>query len=173
MDGTASTLVRPGEPAEVEEAPDPDGGGIRWLLGAVFALSTAAGVVHLALTEHHFAEWWVAGVFFGVVAIAQLGFAVLVLLPTTRSALAVLGVLGNLAVVGTYVMSRTTGVPVGWHAWTPEEVGVLDLGTTVAELALICCLLALVPARLRPWLVNLLFGCALLAVAMRLAGLLT
>ena len=143
------------------------------LLAAVFTLSTAAGGVHLALAEHHFEEWWLYGVFFVATAAAQLIFAVLFLLPPTRPAFAVLGIAGNTAVLATYVMSRTTGVPVGWHAWTPEEVGVVDFGTAVAEVALICCLLPFVPPRLRPWLVNVLFGCALVAVALRLVGVLT
>lgn len=148
------------------------GGPPRWLLAAVVALSAGAGAVHLAVANHHFEEWWVSGVFFVVVATAQLVFAGLLLLPATRPVLAVLGIVGNLAVVATYVLSRTIGVPVGWHAWTPEKVGVVDFGTTGAEVALIVCLLPYVPRRLRPWIVNGLCACGLLAWGLRLTGVL-
>lgn len=151
----------------------PGPAGQRWLLAAVALLSSAAGVTHLAVAGHHFEEWWLSGVFFVVVAAAQLIFPPLFLVPQPRAALAVAGIVGNLAVVATYAMSRTTGVPIGWHRWTPEDVGLLDFGTTVAEVALIICLLAFVPARLRPWLVNGLFACGLLAWGMRAAGFLT
>jgi len=71
------------------------------------------------------------------------------------------------------VMSRTSGVPVGWHAWTPEAVSPVDFVTAVAEVALIACLLRFVPSRLHPWAVNLVFGAALLAIGLRMAGMLT
>ncbi len=144
-----------------------------WLVGLVVALSTGAGAVHLAEANHHFAEWWWAGVFFVAVAAAQLAFAPLFLLPSTRPAFAVLGIVGNLAVIGVYVMSRTTGVPVGWHRWTPEQPGILDVSTTLVELALVLILLAFVSARQRRWLVNLLCLCGVAAWTLRAAGMLT
>jgi len=130
-------------------------------------------MVHLAVAGHHFEEWWVYGAFFVGVAVAQLGFAVLFVLAPLRPGLAVAGVLGTVAVVAAYVLSRTTGVPIGWHAWIPEPVGALDFGTTVAEVALILCLLPFVASRARSRIVNFLFVCAVLAWGMRLAGILT
>ena len=142
------------------------------LLVAIFVLSTVAGGIHLSVTDHHFAEWWVYGVFFLAITVAQLLFAVLFLLPPMRPSLAVLGILGNLAVVGTYLLSRTIGVPIGWHAWTPEPVGVLDFTSTLTEVVLILCLLPFVPAKMRPWVVNILGACGIAAWALRLTGVL-
>ncbi len=166
---TASTLA-PATPAPTREDRTATSG---WLVGLVVVLSSSAGAVHLAEANHHFAEWWWAGVFFVVVAAAQLTFAPLFLLPSTRSAFAVIGIAGNLAVIGVYVMSRTTGVPVGWHRWTPEPARPLDVSTTLVELALVVILLAFVSARQRRWLVNLLCLCGVVAWGLRATGFLT
>ncbi|MBA2509555.1 MAG: hypothetical protein H0V32_12800 [Nocardioidaceae bacterium] len=157
----------PGQP----DAPPADPVERPALLAGIFALTTAAGGAHLAVAGHGFEDGLLYGGFFVTVAAAQLALAALIMVPALRSLVAVAGVLGNFAVVATYVLSRTVGVPVGWHAWKPEEAGALDLSTTVVELALIGCLLQLVPPRLRPWIVNFLCVCALAAWAWRLTVL--
>lgn len=95
-----------------------------------------------------------------------------------------LGIVGNLTIVLTYVASRTVGLPVtppegagadegGGHGefgeagvGFTEGVGVVDLATTAAELMLIGVLVSLLPGRLRSVTCN-----ALLLVGVALWGL--
>jgi hypothetical protein len=103
------------------------------LVVAMASLSAGAGVIHLAVTGEHFAEFWLSGVFFLVVGAAQLIWVVAVLLrpmPATLTA----GAIGNAAVVGVWVLSRTVGLPVGPDAGTPEVVRGLDGLATVFEI---------------------------------------
>ena len=111
-------------------------------LALAVVLSLATGWVHLAYTESHFESWWGYGVFFLAVGLGQglLG-AALLRWPSARVAL--LGVVGNLAVVLMYVISRTDGVPIGPHANVAEKAKTVDLLTTAGEIVLIVVLIAL------------------------------
>jgi hypothetical protein len=42
----------------------------------------------------------------------------------------------SLLVVGLWAVSRSTGLPVGGAAWTPEPVGALDVAATADEVLL-------------------------------------
>jgi hypothetical protein len=109
-------------------------------------LSTGAAVVHFAVIAQHLDEWWLTGIFFIVVAVFQLGWALLVLLrpsPLVYPSGAVI----NALVVVTWIVSRTSGVPVGPEAGEPESIGFPDALATAYEVLLV----ALVAARmLRP-----------------------
>jgi FtsP/CotA-like multicopper oxidase with cupredoxin domain len=111
-------------------------------------LSAIAALAHLWAVPEHFREWWGYGLFFLVVAAGQ-GFYGGILPGRPRPYLLPLGVAGNLAVVALYVVTRTVGVPFfGPHAGEVEGVGALGLTATVAELALVVALVALLrPAR--------------------------
>jgi hypothetical protein len=110
--------------------------------------SLAAAGIHFGVMGQHFEESFVLGLFFAVVAWAQVLWAVALLLAPTRSIL-LLGGIGNLAVIGVWMVSRTAGVPLGTTPWTPEAVGGADLVATALEaVAVIACTAIVVrPAR--------------------------
>ncbi len=111
------------------------------------ALSLLAGLLHVSAMPRHYAEWWGYGMFFLVVAIAQmlLGDG---LLYRPRQRLFLAGLIGNLAVISLYVVTRTAGIPFfGPHAGEVEAVGAIDLASVVAEAALVAALLLLLRVR--------------------------
>jgi len=132
----------------------------------------AAGI-HLYVTPEHFSEWWVYGVFFIVVAGGQLATIPLVIWWRTPQILTTL-VAANVALVLIWVVSRTSGLPIGppvldetggladpkvggygAHAvGVPESVGVLDLTATISELIVVIVLCAMLPANWRRWVLN-------------------
>lgn len=94
----------------------------RWALFVGAALSVEAAWVHLWLVPQAFFDWWGFGAFFLGVGLAQAVLAAALLVRPTG--LIVLGgIVGNLVVVTTYVLSRTTYMPAGPHAGSPETVG--------------------------------------------------
>jgi hypothetical protein len=101
----------------------PDGVVIRWWAACA---SFGAGLIHLAVVSEHASEWWLYGVFFLVLGIVQLAWAVEVMdsdrLPVPRLFAAM-----NAAVVGLWLVTRTTGLPVGPEPWEAEAVGTADL----------------------------------------------
>jgi hypothetical protein len=109
---------------------------------AAFA-SLGAGLVHLAVTREHLAEWWVYGVFFAVVGAAQVAWAVAALgasgHPPLRRPVAV----GNAALVLLWLLTRTSGLPVGPERWSAEAFGRPDVLCVVLELAAVGVLLLL------------------------------
>jgi hypothetical protein len=93
--------------------------------------------MHLWAAPEHLEEWWGYGAFFLVLAIAQglYGFG---LLRRPSRPFLLLGVSGNVAVVILWLVTRTTGIPLlGPHAGEVEEVGVLDLVCTLAEVGIV------------------------------------
>lgn len=137
--------------------------------GAAAALSLAVAWVHLAYVSSHLRQWWAYGAFFLAAGVGQALFAPLVLRRPVPWVAAV-GIAGNLAIVGMYVVSRTTGPPLGPHAHVPEPAGAIDLATTAAEIALVGVLLTLLGARARRWTVNLIVAGGALLWALRLGG---
>lgn len=105
-------------------------------------LSAVAGLVHVAVAPDHWAEWWGYGLFFLVVAGAQLAFALILLKRPARVWIAA-GILGNALVVALYVVTRTVGIPVGPEAGAVEAVAAIDLLSKGTELLLIALLGAL------------------------------
>ncbi|HEY1621635.1 MAG TPA: hypothetical protein VGG25_28705 [Streptosporangiaceae bacterium] len=107
-----------------------------YILGALAALSVGAAAIHFAVIFEHFSENVLYGVFFLVIAWAQLIWAALVLWRPSRTVLW-LGILGNAIIIAVYVASRTVGLPVGPDLNHPEAVGGLDVASVVLEVALI------------------------------------
>ena len=136
------------------------------LLGAMAALSAGAAAIHFAVMFEHFSEYSLYGVFFLVLAWAQLVWpVVLISLPfltwapararpprfpagwsrsglTPRAArrLAVwlwLGVVGNAGVLVIYFSSRSIGLPLGPDTKTVEAWGGLDLVCAIEEILLV------------------------------------
>jgi hypothetical protein len=109
-------------------------GSAGWAAAAVAAwTSYAAGVIHLAVTPEHFGESALYGWFFLVVFAGQVGFAVLAAW-RTDARLFVLAAAGQLALTGLWLLTRTSGIPLGPEAGEVEAVGVLDLACVVAQL---------------------------------------
>jgi hypothetical protein len=129
------------------------------------ALSAGAGLVHFANAGPHFDEWWGYGLFFLLVACAQLAWAAAVLAqPTPSRRLLLAGAVGNLAVAAVWVLSRTAGAPVGPGAGGPESVGLIDAACTAFEVLVAAVIL--VP--LRP---SRRVGAVASVAAMAVAGL--
>jgi hypothetical protein len=107
-----------------------------YLLGALASLSAAAAAIHFAVVFEHFKDYALYGVFFLVLAWAQLIWPAVLLWRPSRLWLW-LGLAGNAAVLAVYVASRTVGLPFGPDLHHPEPVGALDVVSGVLEFALI------------------------------------
>src|SRR5689334_14518097 len=102
----------------------------------------ASAAAHLVVTPGHFDEYVPYGVFFLVLTVAQVAVA-LMLLGRPRRELVALVAYGSAAVVVLWLVSRTTGLPVGPQRWAPEGFGVLDVVSSAAELVTaVACLTA-------------------------------
>jgi hypothetical protein len=114
----------------------------------VALLSIGAAVVHFAVIAQHLDEWWLTGLFFVSIALFQLAWGLLVLIrPSAR--VYVVGALANALIVVTWIVSRTTGVPIGPEAGEAEAVGFPDALSTAFEIVLVALLAALVVGRRR------------------------
>jgi hypothetical protein len=137
----------------------------------VAALSFVAAGIHLAVIDGHVQEWWAYGAFFLACGLGQAALAVLIL-RRTPPWLVLTGIVGNLAIVGMYVLSRTNGPPLGPHAGRAEPAALLDVACAVAELGAIVALLGLLPERLGRLTTTLLALTGLALWAARLTGML-
>ena len=122
------------------------------LLKWAAALSILASIVHGALVDQHFQEWWAFGVFFMLAATAQglYGFAILASHIMNGSPINerwparaqrsffLAGIGGNAALVLIYVASRTVGVFGEVEPW--DALGVT---TKAVELAVVAVLVML------------------------------
>jgi hypothetical protein len=90
----------------------------------------------------HFEEYTLFGVFFVVTAIAQLGWALWLVLRPSRWLLG-LGAVGNLSIAAVWGVDRIWGLPIGPEHWTPERVGFADSASSAFEILLALCCLAL------------------------------
>ena len=107
-----------------------------WLYAAA-GLSVLAGLLHLIVMPEHFDEWLGYGLFFLVLALAQLVYSVLLLRrPSSRTVL-VAGIVGNALIIGLWAVTRTVGIPLGPASGEVEAIGVVDTVSKLAELALI------------------------------------
>lgn len=94
--------------------------------------SVLAGFIHYIVLPEHLAEWWVYAAFFTTLGMFELIWAALVFTGRNRPVLLV-GVLVNVAVLVLWVVTRTTGLPIGPEPGTPEAVGIWDLASCAAE----------------------------------------
>ncbi len=117
------------------------GRDLRWVGAAAL---TGAAVVHLAVVPEHLADWSAAGVFFVLLAVAEVGVALLVLRQPNRAVvwLVALASVGPLAL---WAWSRAVGLPFGPEAGVAEAVGPADVAAcflTLTSLAAAVALLA-------------------------------
>ncbi|MEX2552877.1 MAG: hypothetical protein WD627_07770 [Actinomycetota bacterium] len=99
-------------------------------------LSAAAGLIHLATAFSHFGVSALHGAFFIGTGVSQLAAAALLTYRSRRWVL-VATASGNAVILAIWVMSRTTGIPVEPHPWTPEPVGIADAVASLLELVLV------------------------------------
>ncbi|HJQ29865.1 MAG TPA: multicopper oxidase domain-containing protein [Rubrobacter sp.] len=103
------------------------------------ALTMVAALIHVWVSPEHFEEWWLFGVLFVFVALLQGFYGVALWLWGGRTVY-ILGIVGNLAIVVFYLVTRTVGVPFGPHMGEVEAVGGLGLAATMSEVALVAML---------------------------------
>jgi hypothetical protein len=144
---------------------------------ALALLSMGAAVIHFVVIPGHWDEYWGQGLFFIVAAVAQLLWAVWVVVAPSRL-LYLAGVAGNAAIVALWVVTRTYGVPAGPGAGEREAVEFADTLATVFEVLLVLGALALArtaPARAVRWPAGALaatVALALVVAALTVASLL-
>jgi hypothetical protein len=124
------------------------GEGSERTLRIAVALSATAALIHLWALPEHWAEWWGYGAFFLAMAVGQ-GLYALVLLPRPSQLLFSIGIWSNLAIIVLYVVSRTSGVPIGPHSPHIDPVGVLDMTATISEVGLVGVLVTLLTGTAR------------------------
>lgn len=113
------------------------------LLSVAAVLSLAAAAIHGWVAPEHFAEWWGYGLFFLVATVAQALYAVVLLRSPTETVLRV-GIVGNLAIIVVWVVTRTLGIPLfGPEAGEVEAVGQIDMASKLVEVLLIALLITL------------------------------
>ncbi|HET7474924.1 MAG TPA: hypothetical protein VFJ97_02750 [Dermatophilaceae bacterium] len=117
---------------------------IRLLLAAGLA---GSAVVHLSVLPEHLREWAAAGVFFGLLAVAELATAGLVLLRAHRVTwLAAAAV--SVAPLSVWLWSRTAGLPFGPGVGAREAIGLADAAAGALEvLTLVLAVVCLRPRR--------------------------
>lgn len=99
---------------------------------AVF--TAGAALIHFGVAGEHFAQWWLYGIFFLVLAAWQLAWSVLCW-QSARRWLLVAGIVVNIGVVVLWTITRSTGLPFGPTPGVAEAVGVPDVLSAVLELA--------------------------------------
>jgi hypothetical protein len=163
----------PEAPAAGPPEPKRAAGSEPVLRPALALLSVGAAVIHFVVVPGHWDEYWGQGLFFIVAAIAQLLWAIWVVVAPSRL-LYLAGAAGNAAIVALWVVTRTYGVPAGPGAGEREAVEFADTLATVFEVLLVVGALALArtaPARPIRWPAGALVASAL--VALVVAGLTT
>ena len=97
------------------------------LAQAVIATTAAgAAVVHFAMFPDHFQESTLLGLGIAVAGWFQLAIAALVMLRPSRKVVGA-GLVGSLALIGAWAMSRTVGLPLPGDAGNAEDPGTIDL----------------------------------------------
>jgi hypothetical protein len=135
----------------------------------VALLSVAAAYVHLAYTQSHWQEWWAYGAFFLAAAVGQALFAPAVIC-WRAPGLLLAGIAGNLAIAGMYLLSRTSGPPLGPHAHVIEPARSVDLVTAAAEIGLVGLLVMLLADRAGKSVINVLVLAGAVLWGLRLTG---
>jgi hypothetical protein len=115
----------------------------------VALLSIGAAVIHFAVVAEHFDEWWLTGLFFLGLGVFQLAWGLLVFVAPSRL-LYLVGAVANALVVVLWIVSRTSGVPVGPEAGEAEPVALPDSLATAFEIVLVVVLVLLLAVRTAP-----------------------
>jgi hypothetical protein len=103
---------------------------------ALAFLSLGAAAIHFVMIAPHFNESSLFGLAFALMAWFQLAWALFVIRSLRRDVL-LAGVIGNLAIIGTWAISRTVGLPVGPGSGVAEPAGFIDVLSVVLEAAVV------------------------------------
>jgi hypothetical protein len=109
--------------------------------------SAAAAGVHAAVGPAHYTENALFGLFFAGSALAQIGWAAAMVIRPSRALLEV-AVLGNLAVVALWAVTRTVGL--GALLPAPEGVGTWDTCCAIWEVSVALTCACMLRTRLDP-----------------------
>jgi len=123
--------------------------------GAVAVLSGVAAGIHLGVAPEHFAEWWGYGAFFVLAAMGECALVALLAL-RPRPWVVQAGIWASLATMLMYLVSRTSGIPLGPETGVVEAVELPGLAATAAEGALVVVLCQLLDGRERRHTLNAL-----------------
>lgn len=109
---------------------------------ALAAASTCAAAIHFSVTDEHFRQYWLFGAFFLATGALQMVWAMAALVRPSRS-LCLAAIVINAPIVALWVLSRTSGLPIGPEAGSAEPVALLDILATACEIALVAAALPL------------------------------
>lgn len=113
---------------------------------SVGACVIVSGSAHGLVTQEHFQEWWGYGVFFLATAVCLIGFGLALITDAIdprympgdvnrlRRLMYTVGAVGNVSILGLYLVTRTAGIPFGPGSGSVESVGLIDLVAKAAEL---------------------------------------
>lgn len=104
-----------------------------WLRALAAAPTLSAGIIHLAQVSIHLAEGWLFAVFFLGLGLIQLVAAGLLLLRPWARFWFVLGIAGSGLTIVIWVVSRSTGLPIGPNPGIAEALGTADAGSSLLE----------------------------------------
>jgi hypothetical protein len=121
----------------------------------VAVLCGVAAGIHLGVAPQHFAEWWGYGMFFLLAALGECALVALLAL-RPRKWVVHAGIWASLATVLMYLVSRTSGIPLGPATGVVEPVDLPGLAATAAEAATIVVLCGLLAGRERARTLNAL-----------------
>jgi hypothetical protein len=107
----------------------------------------ASSFIHSAEISAHWEQYWLYGVFFGVVTLLQALWSVMIYGDSLNRRYLLAGAVGNAALIVIWAITRTVGVPIGPQNG-PEAVGAIDVLSKLDELAAVV-LIAAVLAHLR------------------------
>jgi hypothetical protein len=138
-------------------------------LAVIAGLSCLAAGIHLSVAPEHFDEWWGYGMFFLVTAVGECALVLLLVL-RPRSWVIQAGIWTSLATMLMYLVSRTSGIPLGPGQGSVETVDLPGLAATAAEGALIVVLCLLLAGRERRYTLNALGVAGIALWAAALAG---
>lgn len=105
-----------------------------------------AGIIHAAAGPSHYAEWWAYGLFFYAAATAQMVYGIVLATQgieakggwdAVRVRFYVVGIVGNLAIMTLWLVTRLVAIPLGPEAGEREAFGALDGASKTVELILV------------------------------------
>ncbi len=124
-----------GKPLTGDAKPTPARAKLDDRLFIACGLAWITGLIHVLAAIQHLDEYALYALFFIVLAITQCAWGVAIYRAPSRKLLSA-GAILSLAVVALWIISRTSGLPIGPEHWTPEPVGALDSIATGNEIVL-------------------------------------
>lgn len=160
---------RPAPGLDDRDATSPDGNSRHPVAHLAAGCLAGAAIIHFAMVPQHAGDSLLDPIGFAVAGWAQLWLAAALLRRDARDSTHGIAIVVNLALIGVWLWSRTSGLPWGAHAGVAEEIGAVDLIAvalqTVAVLASIAVLGTSAPVRRSSALTPLIGGVAALGLA--------